>query len=781
MCNRWNRCTRYQVLVWLLCCLIPVRIFAAEAVLMRVYLNQEDKGDRFFQLDGQDPLFTGNVLRSMGLERLPDVTTRQIDGVDYLSLASMQPAVTWRIDEQQSAIYIDAPPYYFRKQSHSKSFFNAPEGLAFTNERSAYANYGVNITGGEGLDTVTLTAPFEVALHAGDFSAFSNFLYTNSDDDSQFVRLISAVTRDDRESLTRLTLGDFAAFTGVDGGAGLFGGISFSRNFSIDPYFNRFTSLSVYGAVNTQSQVEYYLDDHLMFSEQLSPGQFEFQDVRPPTGAHQTRMVIRDVYGNENVTYGDFYYTSRILKPGVHEFSYNAGFERDNFGRLSNDYGKPVALGFHRTGLTEWLTLGGRAEFSSDVSNVGGSTSILLSRFGEMEVSLSGSSAESTRGYAASADYRYITSLLSLSARFRTLSRHYANLTLEPDDDKTHYEWQTGLALNFQNFGSWTAYYSVRQLHSGIRTKRATLFFSKRIGRFASLVASYTRLSGAIKDDEFFLSLGRPLGRNRSGFVDYRKRNNRTLLSARISKNRPVGEGFGYVLDAGLQTGKPDINLFGEYAGPAGIYSAGYRNVNGNRQYRAGMAGSVSWLGSGIHFSRPITDSFALVKVERLRDVDVRFNNQFMGRTNQDGELIVPRLQAYVGNRISLDNKDIPINYEFAAFDQLVAAPFRGGAIVTFDGTKLQAFTGQITVDRSGKREPAEYWGLRFESEGRITDSIIGKSGEFYLENLAPGRYPAEIFSSDAICRFTLNIPESEEVYVNLGEINCEVSRQPEN
>lgn len=183
-----------------------------------------------------------------------------------------------------------------------------------------------------------------------------------------------------------------------------------------------------------------------------------------------------------------------------------------------------------------------------------------------------------------------------------------------------------------------------------------------------------------------------------------------------------------------------------------------------------------SWLGSGVHFSRPIADSFALVKLDKLRDVDVRFNNQFMGRTNQNGELIIPRLNAYLGNLISLDDQDIPINYELAGFEQVVATPFRGGAVITFDSTKLQAFTGQIYIDVNGKRQPAEYWGLRYESGGQKVESVVGKSGEFYIENLAPGSHLAEIYSGSKICRFTLNIPESQEVYVNLGELSCEVS-----
>lgn len=770
---------RYQAHCWLLVCLlsglVPIIANAADAVLMRVYLNHEDKGDWFFRLDGLTPLFTMDALRSMGLERLPEQVSVRIDGTEYVSLASMAPGITWRIDEQQSALYIEASPRYFRQQFHSRSYFNAPKGLVYKNDLSAYANYGVDLRGGDDPEKVTLTVPLETVFHAGSFSAFSNFRYTNSEQASQFVRLISAVTRDHRESQTRLTIGDFAATSGVDGGGGLYGGIGFSRNYSIDPYFNRYTGLSVYGEASTESQVEYYLDDRLLFTQQVSPGPFEFQDVRPPSGAHQARMVIKDTFGNTRVVSGDFYFASRLLKPGVHEFSYNAGFERENFGQRSADYGEPVALGFHRAGITEWLTVGGRFELSSAVSNIGGSASVLLSRLGEMDASVSSSSSAFGYGYAATVDYRYTTTLLSVSARIRTLGRDYYNLSIKPGYDKTRYLYRAGLSLNARSLGNWSVYYSVRQRHSGLRTKRATVYFSKRIGRFASLVARYTRLSGSFEDDEFFLSLGRPLGRGRSGFINYRKRNRSSHLSARVSKSRPLGEGFAYTIQAGLQNNSADAELFGEYAGSVGVVSAGYRALNGKSQYRASLAGSVSSVGHGIHFSRPITDGFALVKVDTLGDVDVRLNNQFMGQTNRDGELLIPRLQSYLGNRISIDEKDIPINYEFAGFDQVVATPYRGGATIAFEGRRLQAFTGQIYIDAQDERKPAEYWGLRYEAAGQLQETLVGQSGEFYVENLAPGSYSAEIFKGNTSCVFTLHIPESKNMYVHLGEIACEI------
>jgi len=743
---------------------------------MRVYLNAEDKGEWFFKLDDGHPLFPAGAFRAMGLVNLPEIATVRIDGMYYEALQQLQSRVSYRIDEKEAALYINVPADFFKKQLINRSFLNSPRGLEFVNSMSAYANYGLDYSREIDSGMNVFSVPLELVFHRGNLSGYSNFVYTNNADESRFVRLLSAVTRDDHASMTRLTLGDFPVFSGRDGGGGIFGGISFSRNFSINPYYSRYTGLLVNGTANTPSQVDYFLGDRLMFSETVSPGEFEVQNMTPPAGAHRTRMVITDVYGSEYVVDGAIYIASRLLEPGTHEFSYSAGFERQNFGLESGDYGKPAALGIHRTGINDQLTLGGRGELSADLVNIGGEASFQTASLGQMDVMLSVSMAESTTGYAASAGYQYVSSVFSISARARAVSRGYSNLNLRPESDKTRYEWHTGLGLNAARWGSLTVSYSARKLHSGVITSRATLYYSIQVGRIASLAARYTRISGDVNDEEFFLGLSRPFGAGRSGAIEYRKNSAISRISARLSKNRSLGPGLGYNLSVGLQDGTRDALLAAEYAGSAGVYSAGYRIVNGQASYRAGMFGSVSMIAGKLHLSRPIRDSFVLIKVDELADVDVRFNNQFAGQTNKSGELLIPNLNSYYGNRISVNDHDIPIDYELAGFEQVIATPFRGGGIVAFDARRLQAFTGRIFVSKEGDSQPAEYWGLRYQQGREPVQTVVGRSGEFYLENLPPGETQAEIFSGDKVCLFTFNPPNSREVLVNLGEITCELS-----
>jgi len=184
---------------------------------------------------------------------------------------------------------------------------------------------------------------------------------------------------------------------------------------------------------------------------------------------------------------------------------------------------------------------------------------------------------------------------------------------------------------------------------------------------------------------------------------------------------------------------------------------------------------AMAFIGDSLHLSRPISDSFALVRVGDIEGVKVRHSNQEVGKTNEKGELIVPNLISYHDNKISLEPTDIPLEYDIRETSKYVSVPYRGGGITDFGITKVQAVEGRIFFRENGEKIPAEYIGLELKVEGRSIESVVGEHGTFYLENLSPGTFPARIFSEDRECRFEMVIPEMRGAVVNLGDIICEV------
>ena len=59
--------------------------------------------------------------------------------------------------------------------------------------------------------------------------------------------------------------------------------------------------------------------------------------------------------------------------------------------------------------------------------------------------------------------------------------------------------------------------------------------------------------------------------------------------------------------------------------------------------------------------------------------------------------------------------------------------------------------------------------------DDQVIEAVIGKEGEFYLENLPSGRFPARLFLKEKECKFELTIPKSDEMLVEMGEVTCEM------
>jgi outer membrane usher protein len=326
------------------------------------------------------------------------------------------------------------------------------------------------------------------------------------------------------------------------------------------------------------------------------------------------------------------------------------------------------------------------------------------------------------------------------------------------------------------HLGNLSASYTNQLQHNGEERRLASVFLSRRIGKSASVVARYIGTLSGARDHEAFIGLTWSMDGGRFGGLEFQRSRDMDRLSGRFARNSPLGPGFGYSVRSGLADGDSEADIALEYAARTATYALRYFRNDDLRSLRLGSRGSVSWIGGGLHLARPITDSFTLVDANELAGVDVYLNHQPMGKTNSDGQLLIPRLTPYYGNRLSFDDRSIPLNYEIPALEQVSATPFRGGGITRFDVRLIQGITGRIFVEMHGETNPAEYWGLRYQDTDVMLETVVGVAGEFYLENLSAGDVQAEIFRGEQTCRLTLVVPQSRAMFIDLGDIACAIS-----
>jgi outer membrane usher protein FimD/PapC len=209
-----------------------------------------------------------------------------------------------------------------------------------------------------------------------------------------------------------------------------------------------------------------------------------------------------------------------------------------------------------------------------------------------------------------------------------------------------------------------------------------------------------------------------------------------------------------------------------------GIVSASYQSSGSNETYQATLAGAVGYIDGKFGFSRPIYDSFGLVKLGDLAGVRVSSNNQVIGKTNASGEVFVPNMGSYLENQISIDDKDIPIDYEFKVKEVYVSPGLRSGSLIKFNITRIQAISGRLKIRTETGLKALENNEMKLFD--RVSGSavsevvVVGKGGEFYIEDIKAGVYEANVAYNSKTCIFNLVIPENREYFTELGDIICE-------
>jgi outer membrane usher protein len=255
--------------------------------------------------------------------------------------------------------------------------------------------------------------------------------------------------------------------------------------------------------------------------------------------------------------------------------------------------------------------------------------------------------------------------------------------------------------------------------------------------------------------------------------VSHEQRDGTGTSAIEVQKPRPLGPGFGYraaVTRTGEETRGTGLL---QYESPYGRIEAGYDRTRAVGTSSVSIATGIVAIDGRVFATRPVQDSFALVSVPGVEGVRAYVNNQEVGRTNRDGEVLVPTLLPYYGNRVGINDLDVPLDYVIEAREQTIATPARGGAVVRFPVRRFQALSGTVLIETGGQTLVPAHGDVKVAAGDRSFESPIGRAGEFYLENVPPGAHAMTITHAGRECRTTLTVPAATTPAVDLGAIRC--------
>lgn len=584
-----------------------------------------------------------------------------------------------------------------------------------------------------------------------------------------WIRLETTFVKDDPEHLRSFRAGDAILEPGMLGTGARFGGLQLATNFGTRPRLVTFPLPQLAGEALLNSSVDLYVDGRRTQTESVLPGPFQLDEIPVSTGAGEIRMVTRDLTGREQVVVTDFYVSQRILRKGLTEYSYGVGALRRDYGIDSNDYGDLLASGFHRYGYSDQLTFEGQLQASSDIQRTAFGATYTRPRMGVASIGAGFSNADGAGGgYELLLAHEFRSRRLRMNSSLRYSSEDYRQINSYRDAARPKWLGALGGGYLFDRFGSLSATLARREFHDASATNLASASYSQSFRNNLSLVAYGTYFDGEDSDVTVGFSVTKFLGERRSAGIDFVRDDDGVRLMAESRASLPRGPGLGYRFAAGQDDGDQIWTTGAALNTRVGRYSAAADHDDEGTTWNASASGSAAWIGGMPFLTREVRDSFAVVQVNGFEGVEVKLDNQPMGRTDSSGRILLPGLRPFEENRVRIEIEDLPLN---ARIDKLetVVTPYAGAGVLA----DFPASEGRDAILRlllpDGTPAPQGGYVLLEASEIRHP---VGLKGTVYLREVTEGDM-AELRWQDQRCGFTVAILDDAAPVPDLGNVTC--------
>jgi outer membrane usher protein len=568
---------------------------------------------------------------------------------------------------------------------------------------------------------------------------------------------------DDVETLRRYSAGDLFIDSTDLQGALPFAGVSVQKLFRLQPrLFTRPIGRTSF-LLERPSTVQVLINGQPVRTLRLNPGPYDLSNFPFVEGANDVQVQVVDDTGAREVFNFTQFFSGELLRQGLNEYAYHAGIIRESrFGAIDYLEDEWVVSGFHRYGLTDNLTIGGNAQATKDVIQIGGQV-LFSSNLGTFDISASGSKSEGSEvSFAASVDY-----LLFL----RGLGERFANASLQVSVDyvgrnfasiaapfvENDIRWRFASSLSMPIIGSINANLSGSYIDNRFTEDRfsADLGLSARIAnRFNAFVSvGYDDGGPSGRGLSFLVNLTALLGPRQTASVRYSSDSDlftAQYVHANAGKVGSIGFSGLAQVDTrdGNISGDATIDYFGNRFLASASQSASFVDGTSNIQSLTRLSASTAIVMSDGQFglSRPVNDGFVIIgRHPTLAGAEIRIEDGPEGAlayTDWLGPAVIPEVGAYQPRTIDFEVIGAPLGYDIGDSNRIVLLPEVGsryfeigsedtitviGNLTTADGQPLSYAVGQVTAPG------------RSDFVGRVF--FTNSAGRFSIPQLRAGQY----------------------------------------
>ena len=737
-----------------------------EPALLDVTVNGQAMGEpMLLQRDPGGGLYATEALLRQWRIRLPTAAPVTVDGEAWYRIDN-NPALRTRLAASDQSLAIDASADLFERQSAD---LGAREAFTMTPSGSgAFLNY--DLIGEYSRGAFSVSGAFEGGIFTRFGVGSTGLIARSGGAGPRFLRLDSSWTIDRPESLTSIRIGDSVTTGGVGVAPIRFGGVQYARNFETRPGYLTMPLPALEGSATMPSVVDIYVDNQLQGSRDVAPGPFELTNVPVHSGGGTVQLVMRDLLGRQIVTEQSYYASSVLLRRGLHDFSYEIGFLRSNYGTRSSDYGAPIASTSHRYGISDRLTLEGHAQISRTVQAAGVGLGFALFDLGMIGGAATLSRSNRGTGMLVSGSVERRSDGLSLGVRAEYASANFTSIGLSEEERPSRLAAQAfaDLPLFGGSVGANLIHRSRRGADRADDESLAGLFANMPLVDDAAIQLFARRAVSGKAQTVFGAHVSLALGGRRNAAASVEFRDGHLSRSISLHDDAPTGIGSGYRASMNVTAGRRSMeSVYTINTAPAS-FTGHLSRAGGSTGMRLSARGSFGLVGGRPFAARALGASFAEVRVGDHEGVRVYSDNQLIGTTGRDGALLIPSLRAFDRNMIRIEESDLPLDVQISE-TELIVRPFaRAGALVRFAVRRERGVLLQVALE-DGSALPA---GALVRVSGSPEMHVAASGGEVYIPSL-DGTAALEASWAGRTCRLQVTVPETDDIQPRISGLVC--------
>lgn len=684
--------------------------------------------------------------------------------------------ITYSIKQATSTLEIKAPPSIFKETIIEPEFLWHDVQVPGT---GAYINYDVlyrytrkpNISAIDGLWNTTFFHKQNVIT--SDFKS-SIDRQTNK---AEIIRLESKYIRDFPNDLITLTIGDTRTNADLWGSPILIGGLQIATNFTLQPGFIYYPLPDITGEASIPSVVDLYINDTNRQRKNIQEGPFEVLDIPTISGKGEIKVIQKDLLGREKEYIVPYYLSSYSLKSGIKDYSVTIGALRDNFGLNSNDYNKLAITGNYRAGITNNFTYALRGELKEKQAAAGLRTTLTSPHYGELNlVGVASVQNQSQAGAGGLFKLTYLNQFNKINFNITAdiINKKFIKLGDDPDKEPYRSSLQTFIGIPFNYNNNLTLSYITRNNRSQKPEDLVTINYTHNIKNTANIRLSSQVDLNNLKRKILFLNITKafPSKNITTSLANNFENNEKTRTIFNLNRSIDQYNGYGYYFRASHKD-TTDYYADVKYRNQYTSLQAEYNYLNNNNNYRLSARGGLAYMDKNFFITRRIRDSFVVIDTDSVNKVNIYHNNRIITQTNSKGKAIIPQLNSFNKNNISIDPSELPLTAKFDKTRKDII-PYRNtGSMISFDIKRNYSIV--FNIINKNKTNKIETGAHITDSENNLL-TIVGYDSYVYLnisKDSINKKFKAQWLSGQ--CEFSLPIDavSDDTIQLDVGEITC--------